>query len=176
MIDPDSPLSDHIPLRPSQPISSAATTSALAVPLIPRHITSNSDTKLFTPEELATLPVGVLDRQKLKQQAKKAKRRRAEVEKTEGDLMLGFMDIGIGEREIEPELDLVRPSARKIKKAKKAAAKARQMQRPSEMEVDEEAKKEADFASFLANVGGQPCPSSSFSITNECIGDSDEEL
>lgn len=107
--------------------------------------------RLFTPEELALLPSSALDRQKLKQQAKKAKKRRAAAERTEGELLLGFMDMEVDE---EAQLDPApRPSGKKARQEKKAAKRAAPP--PPPMQVDPEAQKEADFAKFLSNMGGE---------------------
>ncbi|WWD16597.1 hypothetical protein CI109_101025 [Kwoniella shandongensis] len=126
--------------------------------------------KLFTPEELAVLPSGILDRQKMRQQAKKAKKRQAAVARTEGELMLGFMDMGMEEPEAEVEEIPSQPLAKRSKKEKRKEKKTKnggvglsrqEREREMEVEMDEEEKKEKDFASFLATIGAD---------------DSDEEL
>lgn len=114
-----------------------------------RRLASTVDSKLFTPEELAVLPPDMLGRQKLKQQAKKAKKKRAANGRTEDELMLGFMGMGVEEPASELDEPASRPMTKNKAKGKKKAS------RPAQMEVDEEASKEADFALFLANVGGR---------------------
>ncbi|ORX33638.1 P-loop containing nucleoside triphosphate hydrolase protein [Kockovaella imperatae] len=107
--------------------------------------------KMFTAEELAMLPPSILDRQKSKSQAKKAKKRLAAAERTEGELMVGFMDMGIERQAIDvPSL----PSKKQKMRAKKAKAQAERLrQLPSDREADEAARKEQDFAKFLSTVG-----------------------
>ncbi|CAD6566421.1 MAG: hypothetical protein TREMPRED_002576 [Tremellales sp. Tagirdzhanova-0007] len=106
-----------------------------------------SKTKLFTQEELAVLPNDALDRQKRKQQAKKAKKRRLATEKTEGELLLGFLGMDIEEPESVTQETVPVVSSRKVKK------KAKRNKPPTtSMELDEEEKKEADFANFLATM------------------------
>ncbi len=123
-------------------------------PLPNRHGPPTGDTKLFTPEELTVLPSDLLNRNKLKQLAKKAKKRRMETERTEAELMLGFMGMGVEEPHTELEDIAPRISHRQLKKAKRRGAKPVVL-KPAVMEVDEELSKEADFANFLANMGGE---------------------
>jgi nuclear GTP-binding protein len=135
--------------------------------------------RLFTREEIAVLPAGVLDKHKLKQQAKKAKKRKAAAERTEGELMYGLMGMGVEEQAPIAELDdeaIRRISGKKArkerKKAKSAAAsqaargaakgKGKGVVASGDMDVEDDddallgdARKEADFANFLANVGGE---------------------
>lgn len=129
---------------------------------------------MFTKEELAVLPPGVIDRQKLKQQAKKAKKRQEAKEKTEGELMYGMMGMDVEQQEPINYVPPPRLSAKQLRKEKQRARAAREKEAnraaaaaalPSAkastsaggMELDEDLdrKKEADFANFLANVGGE---------------------
>jgi nuclear GTP-binding protein len=124
---------------------------------------------MFTKEELAVLPPGVIDRQKLKQQAKKAKKRQEAKEKTEGELMYGMMGMDVEQQEPINYVPPPRLSAKQLRKEKQRAKAAREKEAnraalPSAsaststggMELDEDLdrKKEADFANFLATVGG----------------------
>lgn len=139
-----------------QPISS----NALHFPAQPQTAQS---TRLFTAEELAVLPAGLLDRKKAKSLAKKVKKRRAAVERTEGELMAGFMDMDMDEPEARKEMEMEMPAfEQKSKKDKRKAKKETQAKQRkemtkvvAEMEIDEDARKEAEFASFLANMGGE---------------------
>ncbi|WVQ78714.1 hypothetical protein IAT38_000801 [Cryptococcus sp. DSM 104549] len=140
------------------------------LPRAPLHHPSAQPTRLFTQEELAVLPSNLLDRNKLKSQAKKAKKRRAAAERTEGELMAGFIDMDMDEPEamVEelPSVPEQRSKKEKRKEKKAAESNARREQRreeaeAQEMEMDEDAKKEKEFANFLANMGAD---------------DSDEEL
>lgn len=139
-----------------QPISS----NTLHFPVQPQTAQAH---KLFTTEELAVLPAGVLDRKKAKSLAKKAKKRRAAVERTEGELMAGFMDMDMEEPEAREEMETQMPTfEQKSKKDKRKAKKETQAKQrkettkmAAEMEIDEDARKEAEFASFLANMGGK---------------------
>jgi len=70
-------------------------------------------------------------------------------EKTQDELMLGSMGIGMDEPEPELEESGLRVTTKKMKKAMKKIVK------PTAMEVDEEVQKEADFANFLATMGGE---------------------
>lgn len=139
-----------------QPISS----NILHFPVQPQTAQAH---KLFTTEELAVLAAGVLDRKKAKSLAKKAKKRRAAVERTEGELMAGFMDMDMEEPEAREEMETQMPTfEQKSKKDKRKAKKETQAKQrkettkmAAEMEIDEDARKEAEFASFLANMGGK---------------------
>jgi nuclear GTP-binding protein len=125
----------------------------------------SSHNPLFTKEELAVLSPGVIDRAKLKSQAKKAKKRQMAQAKTEGELMYGMMGMDVVPQEPVEIPGEARISARQLRKEKKKAREARDKQaakaQPSAggMELDADAemdqKKEADFAAFLANVGGE---------------------
>lgn len=89
------------------------------------------------------LPKDMLNRHRAKQQAKKAKKRRVASQRTEDELLLGFMGMGVEEPEsVEPA---PRPERKKAKKIAK----------PVQMEVDEDVRKEGDFANFLATMGGE---------------------
>lgn len=143
MSEDDSP---QLPLR-TLPIASDEPTAIRARP------GQNLNARLFTAEELAVLPDGVLDRQKQKQLAKKAKKRKAAAGRTEDELMLGFMDMGVEEPQPDME-EAFRPSRKAMKKQKKKAQKV-VIERPTEKQMDDEARKEAEFANFLANVGGE---------------------
>lgn len=109
------------------------------------------------------LPAGLLDRKKAKSLAKKAKKRRAAVERTEGELMAGFMDMDMDEPEARKEMEMEMPAfEQKSKKDKRKAKKETQAKQRkemtkvvAEMDIDEDARKEAEFASFLANMGGE---------------------
>ena len=116
-------------------------------------------TKLFTPEELSVLPAGLLDRHKLKQQTKKAKKRRQAAERTEGDLMLDFMGMVV-EEPVPDNQTRAKLSSRSVKKAKKAkkANNEAKLNKALDMEVDEDIRKERDFANFLATIGGEHHP------------------
>jgi hypothetical protein len=136
-----------------------------------RHSAHNP---LFTKEELAVLSPGVIDRAKLKSQAKKAKKRQMAQAKTEGELMYGMMgmDVEPQEPQISNEQKISNRQLRKEKKKARDArvrAEAQGVTKPKastgdmelDGEVDIDQKKEADFAAFLANVGGESnCPSS----------------
>ncbi len=104
-------------------------------------------TRLFTAEERAGLPALSNDKRKAKKEAKKAKKRRAAAEQTEGELLLGFMEMDVDEARYEPEPREIK-SAKQRRVEKKAAREVR-APRP----VDVEVAKERDFASFLAAMG-----------------------
>lgn len=150
-----------------QPISF----NALQFPAQPQTAQAH---KLFTTEELAVLPAGVLDRKKAKSQAKKAKKRRAAVERTEGELMAGFMDMDMDEPEAREEMEMQMPAfdqkskkdKRKAKKETQAKQRKETTKMVAEMEIDEDARKEAEFASFLANMGGECLGSNQTSTFN----------
>ena len=146
--DPMSPVSDiDSPSLSPQTLPISDTTSHPTF----AHRPQVSAAKLFTPEELAVLPEGVLDRQKQKQLAKKAKKKRAVAERTEDELMFGFMDMGVEEPKKDQDADF-KPSKKTLRKQKK---NPKVVERPTEREMDEEARKEAEFAKFLANVRGE---------------------
>jgi nuclear GTP-binding protein len=161
-MDSASDSEDDMP-RPIRPLAALSRPSLpVATTLVPRNPQVAPSNKLFTPEELAVLPEGMLGRQKQKQLAKKAKKKRAAAEQTEGELMLGFMGMGVEEPEaedMEEDMETLRPSAKKIKRDKKKRALAKtkigQGKKVETMDVDDDARKEADFASFLAGVGGE---------------------
>lgn len=164
--DADSDASDSFrprtTLGPSPAASQPISSNALHFPAQPQTAQS---TRLFTAEELAVLPAGLLDRKKAKSLAKKAKKRRAAVERTEEELMAGFMDMDMDEPEArkEMEMEMEMPAfEQKSKKDKRKAKKETQAKQRkemtkvvAEMEIDEDARKEAEFASFLANMGGE---------------------
>lgn len=162
--DADSDASDSFrprtTLGPSPAASQPISSNALHFPAQPQTAQS---TRLFTAEELAVLPAGLLDRKKAKSLAKKAKKRRAAVERTEGELMAGFMDMDMDEPEARKEMEMEMPAfEQKSKKDKRKAKKETQAKQRkemtkvvAEMEIDEDARKEAEFASFLANMGGE---------------------
>jgi nuclear GTP-binding protein len=138
-----------IPVAPDSPPLSVA-------PSITRRGPVTNAARLFTADELAVLPEGLLDRQRQKQLAKKAKKKRAAAGLTEAELMAGF--VGMDVEEQDPEMDAEmgeaqRPSKKQMRKEKKKAQKV--VQRPTEAEMDAEARQEADFASFLHTVGGE---------------------
>jgi len=160
------------PARPSAPvkIQSTISTDSPAESLDPLKKVRSSRNRLFTKEELAVLSPGVIDRGKLKQQAKKAKKRQMAQAKTEGELMYGMMGMDVEQQEPVDTSGGFKVSARQLKKDKKRArdARERQLQQAAKaaekgesggMELDADAemdqKKEADFAAFLANVGGE---------------------
>ena len=136
-----------IPVAPDSPPLSVA-------PSITRRGPVTNAARLFTADELAVLPEGLLDRQRQKQLAKKAKKKRAAAGLTEAELMAGF--VGMDVEEQDPEMDaemgeVQRPSKKQVRKEKK---KAQKVEKPApRIEVDPEAKREADFASFLQQVG-----------------------
>lgn len=152
-----------------QPISS----NSLQFPAQPQTAQAH---KLFTTEELAVLPAGVLDRKKAKSLAKKAKKRRAAVERTEGELMAGFMDMDMEEPEAREEMEMQmqmptfeqksKKDKRKAKKETQAKQRKETTKMVAEMEIDEDARKEAEFASFLANMGGECLGSNQTSSCN----------
>jgi nuclear GTP-binding protein len=165
MSDDDDDDNTARPTRPPVPLYTqpgpSSQSSASIVPL-----RRGNHNPLFTKEELAVLSPGVIDRSKLKQQAKKAKKRQMAQAKTEGELMYGMMGMDVEHQEPLDISNEAKVSARQLKKDKKRArdAKLRQeMQaakaqaRPVDggMELDVDQKKEADFAAFLANVGGE---------------------
>ena len=144
------PHSRPLPSFPGAAFNPASVSAFMPVPARP----TADPTKLFMPEELALLPP-TLDRQKQKAQAKKAKKRRAAAERTEGELLLGFMGMDVDEEMYnEPP---PRPSGKKARQEKKAAAAAAKRAAAPTMQVDTEAQKEADFAKFLSNMGGEFC-------------------
>ncbi|WVQ94626.1 hypothetical protein IAU59_001706 [Kwoniella sp. CBS 9459] len=167
------PLSTSI----SGPSTSGSVFTSVPGAILPRQPGLRSD-KLFTSEELAMLPEGVLDRQKAKQAAKKAKKKRAAAERTEGELMLGFMGMDVEEPQAQVE-EINTPTAereefaypvrevlsKKSKKEKRKEKKVQQIvQRRAErvevdqdedMGMDDDQRKEADFANFLSNMGAE---------------------
>lgn len=106
--------------------------------------------RLFAPEELAHAPQTAMQRQKAKKAEKKAKKRRAAAEQTEGELLLGFMDMDVEEPGEEMEAPVLKTARQKREERK---AKKPRVQAP--IVVDEEAKKEDDFAKFLATMGAE---------------------
>jgi len=154
--------------RPSRPLpvaSSAYTDPSPGEPStldpLKRRSTHNP---LFTKEELAILPASVVDRAKLKNQAKKAKKRQMAQAKTEGELMYGMMGMDV-EPQAPAQVEQPKISNRQLRKMQKRARDARARAETQGvpkakasaggMEVDGDRKKEADFAAFLANVGGE---------------------
>ena len=133
---------------PQSPPLSATTSSSLI-----RKQPAAHAARLFTADELAILPEGLLDRQRQKQLAKKAKKKRMAAGQTENELMAGFLDMGVDEN-LHAGIDVppaARPTKKELRKEKK---KAQRVEKPApRMEVDPEAKREADFASFLQQVG-----------------------
>lgn len=103
--------------------------------------------RLFTADELAFAPQTSMQRQRAKKAEKKAKKRRAAAEQTEGELLLGFMDMDVeeGEEAVEPV------KTAKQKREERKAKKPRGEPAP----VDEEKQKEDDFAKFLATMGAE---------------------
>ncbi|BEI82089.1 hypothetical protein CcaverHIS002_0212490 [Cutaneotrichosporon cavernicola] len=100
-------------------------------------------TRLFTAEERAALPTMSGDKQKAKKEAKKAKKRRAAAEQTEGELLLGFMGMDVDETAYEPP-----KTAKQRRIEKKERKEVREVR-----QVDVQVAKERDFASFLAAMG-----------------------
>lgn len=151
------------PTRPPVPLNTQPGPSSQS-PALPMPLKRGNHNPLFTKEELAVLSPGVIDRAKLKQQAKKAKKRQQAQAKTEGELMYGMMGMDVEHQE-PISISEAKVSARQLKKDKKRArdAKMRQEMQAAKaqksdaggMELDEDQKKEADFAAFLANVGGE---------------------
>lgn len=156
MPDSDDEADDDEPRRyVSRPLPIASTLQSppLAAPgAIIRKAPLDSTAKLFTADEIAVLPEGLLDRQRQKQLAKKAKKKRLAAGKTEDELMAGFLDMGVEEQEHIPFVEVERPSKKALRKEKKKAQKV-VINRPTDAEMDAEARKEADFASFLQTVG-----------------------
>lgn len=108
--------------------------------------------RLFSAEERAVGAMPV-DRRKAKKEAKKAKKRRAAAERTEGELLLGFMGMDVeeeGQEDYVPEPEVKSSKQRRVEKKEKQ----REVRRAEKVvPVDEEEKKEKDFASFLAAMG-----------------------
>lgn len=166
MSDRSSPDFDLHRSRPLPPVQYSPqlvqNTFALTSRTAPAH-----PSKLFTAEELAVLPAdSIFERQRMKQAAKKAKKRKAEAEKTEGELTFGLLGVGLSEEDhdgLEDRLEDGRTFVKRSKKEKMKAAKLRKKMAEKaasnaggmEMEVDEDIKKEQDFAKFLAGVGGE---------------------
>lgn len=177
-VAPDSPTSDNMSLRSLTPPLSpfrtgsvlAPTSGAYTVPRLP----AQDDTKLFTSEELSVLPLSVLSRQKLKQQVKRDKKRRTAAERTEGELMLDFMDMGVSaqqralnEARAREEEETRTVGTKRMKREKKREKeRQRKMQSkaapgpekshdvaPMDEEMGGEDEKEAEFASFLKSMG-----------------------
>ncbi|EAL21569.1 hypothetical protein CNBC6070 [Cryptococcus deneoformans B-3501A] len=159
--DADSDASDSFrprtTLGPSPATFQSTSSNALHFPAQPQTAQAN---RLFTAEELAVLPSGLLDRKKVKSLAKKAKKRRAAVERTEGELMAGFMDMDMDEpgarEETEVQMPAFEQKSKKDKRKEKKETQAKQRKEMTkvvaEMEIDEDARKEAEFANFLANM------------------------
>lgn len=154
------------PARPPVPLYTQPGPSTQS-PAVPLPLKRGNHNPLFTKEELAVLSPGVIDRSKLKQQAKKAKKRQMAQAKTEGELMYGMMGMDVVQQE-PIDVSEAKVSARQLKKDKKRARDARTKQemlaarapaKDNGMELDVDQKKEADFAAFLANVGGEYCAS-----------------
>ncbi|WVO13253.1 hypothetical protein L204_100866 [Cryptococcus depauperatus] len=132
-----------------------------AVPLrYPNQPQTAQINKMFTPEELAVLGPGLIDRKKQKNEAKKAKKQRAAIKRTEGELMAGFLEMDMDEREAQEETHVVSKEPQRSKKEKRREKKQVEVQlrreakkADAEMEIDNETRKEADFANFLANIG-----------------------
>ncbi|OCF32294.1 nuclear GTP-binding protein [Kwoniella heveanensis BCC8398] len=172
--------SDDDSFRPPVPISGPSTvnpaTNHTHPAVLPRQPAFQPN-KLFTSEELAMMPEGVLDRQKAKQAAKKAKKKRAAAERTEGELMLGFMGMDVEEPQAQVE-EIDTPSAERegfgypvrevlSKKSKKEKRKEKKVQQNAQrraeravmdqddddMGMDDDQRQEADFANFLSNMG-----------------------
>lgn len=164
---------DDIIGRP-RPVASA-TTASTSTYVPPPPVYTNalqrpagiSLNPMFTKEELAVMPAGVIDRAKLKHQAKKAKKRQAAKEKTEGELMYGMMGMDVEHQDPVEYVPPPRLSAKQMRKEKQRARAAREKQQQAatrpvapaaggmELDEDPDRKKEADFANFLAGVGGE---------------------
>jgi len=149
---------DDMPRFGNRPLPVASTPqspplSATASSTLIRKQPAAHAARLFTADELAILPEGLLDRQRQKQLAKKAKKKRMAAGQTENELMAGFLDMGVDEN-LHAGIDVppaTRPTKKELRKEKK---KAQRVEKPApRMEVDPEAKREADFASFLQQVG-----------------------
>lgn len=177
-IAPDSPESDNMSLRSlTPPLSPFHTEPALASSsgaFVAPRLPAQDDAKLFTSEELSVLPSSVLSRQKLKQQAKRDKKRRSAAERTEGELMLDFMDMGVSaeqralnEARAQEEAETRTVGTKRMKREKKREKeRQRKMQvkamvgagedrdvAPMDEEMGGEEQKEAEFASFLKSMG-----------------------
>nr|XP_019012172.1 nuclear GTP-binding protein [Kwoniella pini CBS 10737]OCF50953.1 nuclear GTP-binding protein [Kwoniella pini CBS 10737] len=163
------------PIASSSTLSHTPAAGQVHQPLISRQPIAQTN-KLFSAEELAVLPAGVLDRSKAKAALKKAKKRKAAVERTEGELMLGFMGMDVeepsaalveidNESEDVPQRSVLSKKSKKEKRKEKKSKEVEQRKAQRDMDLDddmdEDVKKEKDFASFLANMGAD---------------DSDEEL
>lgn len=177
-----------LPISTASRVSDPSPAESSVLNPLKRHSAHNP---LFTKEELAVLSPGVIDRAKLKSQAKKAKKRQMAQAKTEGELMYGMMgmDVEPQEPQVSNEQKISNRQLRKEKKKARDArvrADAQGVTKPKastggmelDGEVDIDQKKEADFAAFLANVGGEfICP---FVLASDSgadpTADSDEEL
>ncbi|RXK41329.1 hypothetical protein M231_01479 [Tremella mesenterica] len=158
-IDSDSE-DERLPRVAPPPLPKAAPSMNLPI----TNSIDHNNAKLFTPEEISVLPSDVLDRHKLKQQAKKAKKRRLAAMKTEDELMLGFMGMDVEESDpLDSSLvsDLVEALPTSKKRRAKKLNKPTKIKTTPSLIVTEEEKKEKEFANFLASVG---------------VDDSDEEL
>ncbi|ODN97413.1 nuclear GTP-binding protein [Cryptococcus wingfieldii CBS 7118] len=142
--------------------AAAAVAPALRYPVQPSHAQAN---KLFTPEELLVLPPS-LSGKKAKKDAKKAKKRKAAVERTEGELMAGFMEMDMEEQRDDDGAGLSTVSglnqrSKKDKRREKKEAQDKQRreqkkaQEEMEVEANPEIRQEADLANFLANMGAE---------------------
>ena len=151
LLDSDSEAEDgpDFAMSPSVDMDDRSVTSKAASKL--------STARLFTSEELAMLPPSVLNRQRTKAQARKAKKRQAAAERTEGELMIDFMDMGLERRAVD---QYALPSKKQKAKAKKARDQAERIRAlPSDREADDQTLKELEFAKFLSNVGVGTCHS-----------------
>ena len=90
--------------------------------------------------------------------------------------MIDFMDMGFERPAVE---QFTLPSKKQKAKAKKARTHAERVRAlPSDREADAEARKEADFAKFLSNVGAGACALAILHIPSQLTwnADGDEEL
>lgn len=169
--DSDSDVSLGSPVASTSTLPSASHPGAggAFMPIPNRGVADPS--RLFAPEELATLGANtdVLDRKKAKALAKREKKRRAAAEKLELELTGGLLGMDVDEG-FRAEMDSIPVPATKKqklerKKKKKLAQKQQERQQrmvdpefPEElqqaggMEMDD-ARKESDFANFLAQMG-----------------------
>ena len=178
-VDSDDDFGFRPPAHPTgqSGFGSIAPSSATFMPVQRKGIDTN---RLFTAEELATLPASVLD-SRAKAAAKKAKKRKLEAERTGGQLAFGLLGMGVDESLCKPEAFAEHQHAwdpaaheRLSKKEKRVRAKQKAKEREKrevmalrerqmreaggdmDMDMDgdgaQEQRKEQDFANFLANV------------------------
>lgn len=158
--EPDSPVLRPMP-APRFPAPQQQAAGSAYMPAPAQRVADPA--RLFTAAELASGPA--LDRARQKAAAKKAKKRQAIAERTEAELLGGFigMDVDNGAHYNDDAPAPTIKTAKQKRDDKKAAAKLRAQAAQAarapapEMELDRgtETKNEAEFASFLASMGGE---------------------